>query len=239
MKRRFVLAIVIIAAVGAVVIPGTASAVEDFDPYVALFAGWAMPANTDVKLSGSPGTSATVHDVELNSSLSFGGKAGVWMSQLRDAMFVDFGLELDVTHYTPSQAGGKRYNASGQVSGIPVTNTTTQQLNFSNTLATINLLARLPLLETQEFPDGRLFPYIGGGIGLERMDYRSTATSGDVMDLAYQVKGGIEFYITHGISAFVEAKYTMSDHTFKDGAGNDNNYTFNVLHTVGGLALHF
>lgn len=238
MKRRFIRALIMLTAVWPMAMPGTASA-DDFDPYVALFGGWAMPDKTDVKISGSPGTDASVNRVALDSSLSLGGRIGVWMTQPRDSMGIDIGVEVDVTNYSPSQAGGKRYDASGTVSGIPVTSSTTDQLNINSTLATVNLLVRLPLLDSQDFPDGRLFPYIGGGVGVERMEYRSTPASGNAIDMAYQVKGGIEYYMTPGVSAFIEGKYTMTDHTIKDGAGNDNNYTFNVLHTVGGLALHF
>jgi len=41
------------------------------------------------------------------------------------------------------------------------------------------------------------------------------------------------------VSAFVEAKYTMTNHTFKDSVGNDYRYDFNVLHGIAALALHF
>jgi opacity protein-like surface antigen len=240
MHKHMLMAVLMLAAVWVVGMAGTASALE-WDPYVGLFAGYNMPSDTDVAVTGA-GINQTFKNVELKSSLSWGGKIGAWTMETRDVVGLDLGLELDVMNYYPSNNSGKRYSVSGTTAGVPIppgSTGTLAQVDVESTMATINLLGRLPLLDSQEFPNGRLFPYAGGGVGVERAYYSGAGASDSVYDLAYQIKGGVEFYMTHAVSAFAEFKYTMTEHTFKDSAGNNYRYDFNVMHGVAGLALHF
>jgi opacity protein-like surface antigen len=153
-------------------------------------------------------------------------------------MGIDLGLELDITNYYPTQAGRKRYAATGTSGGATVVGATTSQLNFNSTLVAMNVLTRLPLMVSQEFPNGRISPYFGGGVGFDRTYYRATRLEGTEYDVAYQAKVGAEIFFIKNLSVLGEYKFTATEHTFKDSRG-DNDYNFNVNHFVGGVAMHF
>lgn len=74
--------------------------VREWDFSLSAFVGGALPFTTDVKSSGSAlgvPFSFTGKDLELNNSVSFGGKITDWWTGLRDRSNLDFGGELDIT----------------------------------------------------------------------------------------------------------------------------------------------
>jgi opacity protein-like surface antigen len=231
------LAIVLFMVAGVLAMPWPAEAQQrDFDPYVSIFGGYAMPNNTDITIT-SPALNTTVKSVELDNSATYGLKAGVWSNSFRDMTNFDFGLQLDVTRFHPSQAGGQNKPTSSSVAGVPIT-FTTGQINMDSTLITANFLARLPIGVSAEYPNGEWYPYVGAGIGLQRTDYNATGGSGTANDLAYQFLGGLQYMITQRLGLYAEYKYSMSEQNIKVGS-QDGRYNFNVSHFVGGLALHF
>lgn len=221
--------------------PWLASAQQrDHDPYVSIFGGMAFPNKTDVPIT-SPTTNATLLGVTLDDSASWGGKAGVWFNQFRDAlpMDLDFGLQLDVTNYYPSQGGGQSVGASGSILGIPAVSGTTSQVNFQSTVFAVNFLTRVPMAVSPEYPNGEWFPYLGVGIGMQRTAYTATGGSGEAWDHAYQALGGVQYMLTPAIGLYAEYKYTMSEQLIRNIGTQDGRYDFNVSHIVAGLAWHF
>jgi opacity protein-like surface antigen len=206
------------------------------DPYVALFGGVALPSRTDTTVeSGAFNQHFTVFDQNFASSRSLGGKIGVWIPAFRRSVGLDYGLELDVTNYQPDVKAGQ-FRGSGTASGTPVAGASlSRSLNVNSTIVAGNLLLRLPLYASEAFPNGRLYPYLGGGPGFQN----STFTGGRAnSDFAVQAVAGLHIFLAKRLSLFGEYKYTHVSQTF--GLGNqDTTFTFNVSHLVGGLAFHF
>jgi len=221
---------------------------RNWDPYVAVFGGISMPMKTDVQSNGTltvgsttfPNSSLKTNGVTLDNSAAWGGKLGLWNTQLRDATDLDFGIQLDVTNFYPSVAGGQNVSGSLSSGGAPVTLTgiQTQHVSMSSTIFAGNVMVRWPMALSPEYPNGEWFPYIGAGAGLQRTDYSSSAGSGTANDIVYQALAGLQYHLTPSLALFGEYKYTTSEQTLKLGGSNDT-YKFNINHVVAGLALHF
>jgi opacity protein-like surface antigen len=206
------------------------------DPYIALFGGLALPSRTDTTVeSGALNQHFTVLDQNFGSSRSLGGKIGVWVPALRRSVGLDYGLELDVTNYQPDVKAG-RFRASGTASGSPVIGASmSSTLNVNSTIVAANLLLRLPLSVSEEFPNGRLYPYLGGGPGFQNSTFSGGRANSD---FAVQAVAGLHVFLAKRLSLFGEYKYTHVTQTFGLGS-QDATFTFNVSHLVGGLAFHF
>jgi opacity protein-like surface antigen len=211
------------------------------DPYLALFGGVTFPSNTDGELNNG-GLTLTVMDQDFGRSKSLGGKVGAWFPGLRRSTGLDYGLEIDVTNYQPDVKAG-RFRASGTFNGIPVNGTvsSSRDLDVNATIVAANVLLRLPLYVSDEFPNGRLYPYLGGGPGIQKSTFGSEGRSD--FDLALQAVAGVQLFLVKRVSLFAEYKFTHASQTFgfrtSTGATQDETYTFNVSHAAAGLAVHF
>ncbi len=207
------------------------------DPYIALFGGIAMPFNTDRRVDDNTlNNHFTVLDAAYGNSKTLGGKIGIWFPGTRRFSAVDLGVELDVTNYQPDiQAGTRR--ATGTVNGVPVSGTSTRagKTDVNSTILAINGLVRLPMYVSPEFPHGRLYPYIGGGIGMQNSSYDSDGRAPH--DLALQGLAGVQILFTRRVALFAEYKFTHAQQTFTFGS-QDQTINFDVSHLVAGLAIH-
>ena len=114
-----------------------------------------------------------------------------------------------------------------------------------------NLLFRYPIWPTAEMPQGRWYPYIGVGVGVERARLSDYATNHQETDYApaFQGLAGIKFFLIKNFALFAEWKRTTAWHTFDyDGAtfngapvplGFSERWTIASNLVVGGIALHF
>lgn len=221
---------------------------RNWDPYVSLFGGISMPMKTDVNSSGTltVGSSTFANStlktsgVTLDNSASWGGKLGIWNTQLRDATDLDFGVQIDVTNFYPSVAAGQNVSGSLSTGGAPVTLTgiQTQNVKMNTTIFAGNFMVRWPQGLSPEYPNGEWYPYIGAGAGIQRTDYSASGGSGTANDIVYQALAGLQYHFTPSLAIFGEYKYTTSEQTLRIGGANDT-YQFNVNHVVAGLALHF
>lgn len=207
------------------------------DPYIALFGGIATPFNTDRRVDDNTlNNHFTVLDAAYGNSKTLGGKIGMWFPGTRRFSAVDLGVELDVTNYQPDiQAGTRR--ATGTVNGVPVTGTSTRaaKTDVNSTILAVNGLVRLPMYVSPEFPHGRFYPYIGGGIGMQNSSYDSDGRAPH--DLALQGLAGVQILLTRRVALFAEYKFTHAQQTFTFGS-QDQTINFNVSHVVAGLAVH-
>ena len=207
------------------------------DPYIALFGGIAMPFNTDRRVDDNTlNNHFTVLDAAYGNSKTLGGKIGMWFPGTRRFSAVDLGVELDVTNYQPDiQAGTRR--ATGPVNGVPVTGTSTRaaKTDVNSTILAVNGLVRLPMYVSPEFPHGRFYPYIGGGIGMQNSSYDSDGRAPH--DLALQGLAGVQILLTRRVALFAEYKFTHAQQTFTFGS-QDQTINFDVSHLVAGLAVH-
>lgn len=207
------------------------------DPYIAVFGGIAMPSNTDRRVDDNTlNNHFTVLDGAYGNSKTLGGKVGMWFPGTRRSSGLDLGIELDVTNFQPDiQAGTRR--ATGTVNGIPITGTSTRasKTDVNSTILAVNGLVRLPLYVSVEYPHGRLYPYMGGGVGMQNSSYGSDGRAPH--DLALQGLAGVHLLLTRRVALFAEYKFTHAQQTFTFGS-QDQTINFNVSHVVAGLAIH-
>lgn len=233
-----------------------AQLIPGWDVSVSGFVGAAFPVNADADVTNLPVTfvnsagvattgtmTGTVRDVNLKTSVAFGGKLGAWTTVFRNATGVDFGAELDVTHFTPD-ADGQSVSASGQITsgGVPVGNVISvafPTVEISATVVGLNLLVRKPLYVTDSYPNGGLQLYFGGGVGAEMADLQiSGAGSAGDTTFAYQALAGTKLFFTKNIAVFAEYKFTSASHSW-DVGGTKVDADLRVNHVIGGLAFHF
>jgi opacity protein-like surface antigen len=113
------------------------------------------------------------------------------------------------------------------------------------------LRLRLPLVSSEEFPKGRLQPYISAGPALfvtwaesdptlQPPNQKQTDTS-----LGVKAGGGLAFLITKSVAVFGEYRFThfTTDLTFQDTTPppSTENFkmTFDTHHLIGGLSFRF
>jgi hypothetical protein len=104
------------------------------------------------------------------------------------------------------------------------------------------VLFRLPLLESAEFPKGRLQPYVGAGPG-----FFLTSVKVDVPGLGEQssdwqfevgadVRAGITFMITPVVGTFVEGRYTVFS---TNPGGRSTEFDIETVHVAGGITIRW
>ena len=185
------------------------------DVYLAGFGGYAMPFNTDF----TSRTGAT-SEVELQNTPSLGGKIGVWVTDTRQALGIDVGMELDVTDYHPDTQGALKLHA---------------------TYVGFNLLTRMPMRVTQDRPNGHWFPYIGVGGGGQRLSSQVSGTNqGRDTVVAFQGLGGVKVFVTRHIALFAEGKFIHASHQLGvEGTNTFVEFHLNSVQGTGGLSVHF
>ena len=220
--------------------PGvTYAQVPTWDLSISAFEGGALPFDTELKYrDGTVPADAKAKGVELKNSVSFGGKVDLWNTAFRPTFGFDFGGGIDVTHYTPAVKGG-----TGRITGTPggVGFTGTGEVagvDLDATIVAADLLARYPVWASPAFPNGRWYPYlgIGGGVDIARaaVGGASDTDTAPVMEAL----AGLNVFLTRHLALFGEYKFTRAQHVFYEDttrlhAAVDTN------HIVGGLALHF
>jgi opacity protein-like surface antigen len=215
-------------------VPSLASA----EPYLEGFAGAAFTndKNLDTKLglSGLPVSvlDGTLKSVDFNTSPVFGGKVGYFFD--RPFLGGNFGLELEAYHSEPDVAS-QTVTYSGLQLGAPVEfKTTIQKADIDLTTVALNLLYRLELYQSDNFPHGRFQPYAGVGLGLFIATLATTTTPFDTnkkiddtnVQPGGQILAGARFFLTPHIALFAEYKFIQTaEFTFR----------FRETGTVGGL----
>lgn len=137
---------------------------------------------------------------DTDQSSPFGGRLGYWF---RSPAWL--GVALDMSVLTPD------FNdASGPpLPGSPVTVTVVPISGL--------LLIRLPLEKSEDFPNGRLQPYLGGGPGifytsLSEFAGNTVAPPAVLEDsswtLGYDARAGITGLIRERLGLFLESRYT-------------------------------
>jgi hypothetical protein len=165
---------IVLAVTALFLLPLQAQAERNWEFSVGAFGGKAFHSNEDVKFNfgaGSGFTTGTAHGVNLNDSPTFGAKITAWYLPRQYNWQPQIGLELDYTKFTadlhPQIAGASGTSLTPGFELGAVKFTSTQ--DFSVNILAANLLFRYPIWATPEMPQGRWYPYIGGGVGAERV----------------------------------------------------------------------
>jgi hypothetical protein len=232
--------------------PLQAQAERDWEFSVGAFGGKALHSNESVKSNqlpepgGGTGYNVTAHDVNLNDAPTFGGKLTAWYLPRKYNWQPQIGLELDWTRFTadldPQTVGA---TGTSNVPGMEVGSVTffVPQALSVNVLAA-NLLFRYPIWATPEMPQGRWYPYVGGGLGAQRahltvLGFQETSYSPAVQGLV-----GLKLFLIKNLAIFAEVKRTTGWNNFDfEGSGAPpgfyEKFTISSNHFVAGVALHF
>ncbi len=168
--------------------------------FIDFYAGVASTQDTDVSLEEfSPFfvPARVSRSVDLGSSLTLGGRIGYWFGGTPSV-----GVALDVSSF---QADGGNVD----ITLIPV-----------STL----LMLRWPLLTSDDFPKGRLQPYVGIGPGLFisnfEADFRPAVAeevSEWILDIGLDVRAGLAWQFYRHLALFGEYRFTYVELDFEQG----------------------
>ena len=248
---------IVLAITALFLLPLQAQAERDWEFSVSAFGGKALHSNESAKISQGPviqggivtGTynDATANDVNLNDAPTFGGKLTAWHLPRRYKWQPQIGLELDWTRFT-ADLHPQTVSATGGTVSVPGMELKTIEFlvprDFSVNVLAANLLFRYPIGATPEMPQGRWYPYVGAGLGVQRatlsvVGFQETSYSPAVQGLV-----GVKFFLIKNLAIFAEIKRTTGWNKFDfEGAGVPPGYfeknTISSNHFVAGVALHF
>ena len=232
-------------------LPLPAQAERGWEFSVGAFGGKAFHSNEEAKFNAGEGTGfgvVTAGGVNLNDSPTFGAKITAWHLPRQYKWQPQIGLELDYTNFTadldPQTTGG---SGTSFTPGFEVVSVTfTRPVDIGVNVLAANLLFRYPIWATPEMPQGRWYPYIGAGVGVQRSHLSDSVASHQETSYSPAIQGmvGLKFFTFRNFALFGEWKRTTGWATFTyDGAGAppgfSEKFTITSNLVVGGIAIHF
>jgi len=204
--------------------------------YVGLFGGILIPEDADVDWDYIGIESA---DVDLDNSWTLGLKFGYILPQANwMAVELEYNYQGDQDFDEYLGTYDLDLNTLGFYNDVAV--------SVDGDLSSHNLMANLIF----RYPEGRIHPYVGGGIGVSfgslevkgNVESLGSATLVDDDDTAFawQLMAGVNFEITPTVSADFTYKYFNSDYEFDAdyGLGSLDVDTSNHIMTIG-INYHF
>jgi hypothetical protein len=205
--------VMVMIGLGAIVIaPRPASAEWFLDGY----GGASITADADVTIRNGTTFDDTV---EFDTEAMGGGRLGYWLEGLRW-----LGVAADASYFAPAAQGS---TADARLEVIPLTPL---------------VMFRLPLLESPQFPKGRLQPYLGAGPGffLTSVEVDIPGLGEESTDWQVEVgadaRAGVTFMITPGFGTFVEGRYTVFS---TNPGGRSTELDIETLHVAGGVSIRW
>lgn len=249
---------IVLAVTALLLLPLQAQAERDWEFSVSAFGGKALHSNESVKISEGPViqngivtgsySNGTGNGVNLNDAPTFGGKLTAWHLPRQYKWQPQVGIELDWTRFT-ADLDPQTVGATGAVSipGFALGRITfPTSIDFNVNVLAVNLLFRYPIGATPEMPQGRWYPYVGGGLGVQRAHLTDVGLGFQETSYSPAVQGlvGVKFFLIKNLAIFGEVKRTTGWNTFHfEGAGAPpgyfEKYTISSNHFVAGVALHF
>jgi hypothetical protein len=174
-----------------------------------IYAGGAVTENNDLRVKGSffgVRVDGRFEDVDFDKSFVFGARLGHWFESVRF-----LGLGVDFFHFQPNiaaQSVTTRGALAGPFLGIPPGPSSggivrMDDLEVSVTALSVDLMLRWPLLTSEEFPYGRLQPYVAGGPGAYITDARHFDIN---VSLGVKAGVGMTWLFTKDIGVFGEVR---------------------------------
>ena len=223
----------------------------------------AFPFENDLTIGDVPGawignltTDLRIRNNNGDTSGIIGGKFGYFLDSLPflgfelDAFNI-FGPNFDLNRtrnidFKTGVVGRPDLESTSRTVKVPPSSLGTgPEAEVGLTGVMLNVVGRLPLWRSQEFPVGRLHPYIGVGGGwvnarLEVANNVDGSTFDDSSDTwGAQGLAGLRYFVTPNVALFAEGKYL---HVFnaKFETGPTRVYTdFDVATASGGISFHF
>ncbi|HEY5656886.1 MAG TPA: outer membrane beta-barrel protein [Myxococcota bacterium] len=239
MKRSFIT--LLLALVGLL-----AGAEVRAEAFVDIYAGGAFTNDASSNISippvfqpAPPPPTSIARDANVSTrfddSVTYGLRAGYWFGRW-------FGMAIDAFTFEPNLSG-MPFTPDADVRVIPIS---------------ALLMLRWPLLQDDDYPLGRLHPYIGGGPALMISEFEGfvdlalfnftgiTPPSGTLksknVDPAMQLLVGLDFEILPFVGVFGEYRYTLAEPVWSDNIGGlstDFSVPLRTHHIVGGLSFRF
>ena len=205
--QRFFLSLPLLTAVSLIAIPAQA------EWYVAGQAGYSFAGPLRNVTTTGPFSGIELQDFDLNNSVAYGGKVGVY------PFHGSLGFELDVNHSTP------HVKSLGDSPGIH--------------LAVTNVGANIVL----RYPGVTFQPYLGAGqaILIARLS-RSVETEPDTqVSVGANFLTGIRAFVTPHVALFTEYKYTDAKFDFNGAFGSFGGFdsTYRAHQLFVGVSYHF
>lgn len=231
---RFVALILLLAATA----PARAEWTAD------LYGGGAHTPRSDFTMViNSPGGRAdhVFHDVQWDPSIEYGARAGYWLQSVPWLGFAADLFRFDAN--VPAQS------VATTISGVTVP-ANLQAIDFSIVALGLDAKARLQLMQSFEYPRGRLQPYVTGGPALFRVKVTNRAnselTTESATDTAwgYKLGAGASWQIGRNAAIFAEYRYTHFHaepdlHGNITGAGVPLLFDLDTHHLVAGASFSF
>ena len=206
------LALVMIG-LGAIVIAARPASAEWF---LDAYGGASITSDADVTIRNG----TTVDDqVKFDTEAMGGGRIGYWLEGLRW-----LGVAADVSYFAPAAQGA---TAETRLEIIPLSPL---------------VMFRLPLLESPQFPKGRLQPYLGVGPGffLTSVEVDVPGLGEESTDWQFEVgvdaRAGVAFMITPKFGTFVEGRYTVFS---TNPGGQSTEFDVETFHVAGGVTIRW
>jgi Outer membrane protein beta-barrel domain len=180
------------------------------------YGGASITADADVTIRNG----GTVDDkVEFDTEGMGGARLGYWLEGLRW-----LGVAADVSYFAPA---GQGTTVETRLEVVPISPL---------------VMFRLPLLESPDFPKGRLQPYLGAGPGffLTRVKVDVPGLGEQRSDWQFEVgadaRAGVAFMITPVVGTFVEGRYTVFS---TNPGGRSTEFDIETVHVMGGITIRW
>lgn len=212
---------------------------------VRLFVGGAFTQDHDVSDKFDGIGSFVLKSPNFDNSVSFGAGLAHWFGTIPY-----FGLGLDVDHFRPNIS---KQNGTECDVGVCAPDTFVSR-HFQVTGITFDLLGRLPLLATKEYPQGRFQPYasVGPTLFISRMNVAGGHFVPSAPELRNQddtdtsvgvsAAAGLSFMIAPHFDLFTEYRFTHFSPTYHINSGGERakvTTDFDTHHVLVGASYHF
>lgn len=214
MQRVFVRCLaVVLVGLGFIVVEARPAAAEWF---LDAYAGASFTGDADVTIRNG----TTFDDkVEFDTEAMGGGRVGYYLEGLPW-----LGLAVDVSYFAPA---GQGTTVETRLEVVPISPL---------------VMFRLPLLDSPEFPKGRLQPYAGVGPGffLNSVKVDAPGLGEQSTDWQFEVgvdaRVGIAYLFTPAIGVFMEGRYTWFS---TNPGGRNTEFDVETIHAAGGITIRF
>jgi opacity protein-like surface antigen len=206
-----------------------------------VFVGVAAPQSEDVDVRlSSPLTKLRYQDVDLDRSVSYGGRFGKYFEGVPW-----LGLTVDALNFSPdlSQQSAVQTASTGTSA-----RTTLPPISLSVVAISFDLMLRVPLLTTKEIPAGRVQPYVLGGPGVffvsatDHGNFIRRRQSDVEIVGGFNAGGGITWQFSQALGVFGEYRFSHAspEFEFKNFDGRATVETdINAHHFLLGLSAKF
>jgi lipid A oxidase len=200
---------------------------------LSFYTGTSTTLSSDIRImQPAIGTDATYHNVgwrakPFSGSIFYGIRLSYFLPNNPR-----LGFQLDLNHNKAYGQVQEDRLLTGTWLGEPVNGVETisdrmDRFNLTNGINTLTpgLLYRGMLMRSDEFPEGRVQPYVGGGpaffiiVPLNNINRRTNDKDRTYSGVGIQLQAGVNYGLTRQFSLFAEAKYTqgMADVGTADG----------------------